>query len=181
MRKSIVVLSLGLILASVAAAPAAGGTGSRARRVPKAMRLAAVDTGTSTTPTGTLHFAYRHGSMVCFGRFTRLDPGVQYQFQWGAQDTTPTSFTANRRGCAKFRTTTVPADPTAGQYQASVTNDIGTPALYCDWDAMIFCRTPPDPTTTPPTTTPPDPTTPPSTPPQSGTSPWRGGMGCGWR
>ena len=95
----------------------------------------------------------------------------------------------NRRGFAKFRTTTVPTDPTSGQYQASVTDDVGVPALYCDWDAMIFCRTPPvvgtgtppDPTTTPPATTPPEQTTPPSTPPQSGTSPWRGGMGCGWR
>ena len=191
MRKSIVVLSLGLMLAAVVSAPASAGIGRHARHVPKALRLAAADPTADTTPTGTLHFAYRHGSLVCFGRFAHLTPGAQYQFQWGAQSTTPTTFTATRRGCAKFVTAAPPTDPNAGQAQASVTPvDVGVPVLYCDWDAMMFGgtppaggpATPPDPTTTPPTTTPPDPATPPATPPQGGSSTWGGwGMGCGWR
>jgi hypothetical protein len=173
MRKSIIVLSLGLLAAAAMSAPAAGGAVPHVRHVPKALRLAPTDPsapGSDATPSGTLRFGFRHGQMVCFGRFAHLDPGAQYQFQWGAQGTTPTSFTANRRGCARFRTTTVPTDPAAGQAQALVTNtDLGAPILYCDWDAMMFGRTQPDPTTPPPATT-----------PQGGSSTW-GGMGCGWR
>lgn len=173
MSNRTLLLSLGLVTAVVLATPAVGGTRHRARHVPKAMRLAAVDTGTGTTPTGMLRFAYRHGSLVCFGRFAHLAPDAQYQFQWGAQGTPTTTFTTNRRGCARF-VTAPPTDPTTGQAQASVTPvDPGVAVLYCDWDWMMFGGVP---TTGGTTTRPATPTT----PPQNGSSTWSG-MGCGWR